>query len=227
MKKIYLALIICIFAYMTLFGRIEKASAAGLCTEYRPQSVKLVLSSSYGKLRYNHNYNNSKLAAMAASHNLGQVGMYTAGLSLADIVWTLSLDTVSYNSGDSVCIVPVKVNVFVGFQDPTIYISSELPKNSCQYQVVLRHEQQHQQINTVLLDYYLPILKQKMEQKLSVLKMQIIKRGQDKDAMVEKMNNQYMAAVRPLIDDLKQILNTEQRRLDTRENYQYETKICN
>ena len=46
------------------------------------------------------------------------------------------------------------------------------------------------------------------------------------DAATEEMNGEYIRLIRPLVNDFKATLLYEQKKLDNRENYRFESGIC-
>lgn len=253
MKKTVLTSLFCIYAFLNQAVAAEDTAVGDIMPENPPaenkvpaenkpsaaeeikkdpcerfQRIKplLRLRSSYGKLSYNYDYDRDNLDIMAARNQLAEEGMFTAGLSLVDVDWSVSLNTVSRSVGDHICVIPASVDVFIGYRNPVIYISNDLEQGSCPYQVVLRHERQHQQVNIAVLDYYLPVLKKGFAAELPVLKARALKEGEDTDSVTDDMNAEYAEAVRPLINRFQITLQLEQQRLDNRENYQYESRLC-
>lgn len=244
MKKTVLTSLFCIYALLNQAAAAEKtvvppadetAPAAeetkkekksDPCRRFQRLKPVLRLRSSYGKLSYNYDYDRENLDIMAERSRLTEEGMFTAGLSLVDVDWSVSLNTVSRSVDGHICVIPASVDVFVGYRNPVIYISNDLERDSCTYQVVLRHERQHQQVNVSVLDYYLPVLKKGFEEQLPVLKARALKEDEDTDGATDEMNAEYAEAVRPLINRFQITLQLEQQRLDNRENYQYESRLC-
>lgn len=250
MKKTVLTSLFCICAFLNRAAAVENVSAdttmpSGLpmeqaaaqvqpveekkkdpCKRFHGLKPVLRLRSSYGKLSYNYDYDRDNLDIMAERNRLSEEGMFTAGLSLVDVDWSVSLNTVSRSVDGHICVIPASVDVFIGYRNPVIYISNDLEQGSCPYQVVLRHERQHQQVNIVVLDYYLPMLKKGFTAELPVLKARVVGDDEDTDSVTDDMNADYAEAIRPLINRFQITLQLEQQRLDNRENYQYESRLC-
>lgn len=226
MKKIYLTSIFCICAAFHPAFAIENPKTSSSCSEFK-YNTRLNLTTSYGKLDYNHTYNQQSLTNLGQKYGLIGAGMYASGLSLTGIDWYLRLNTVArIASDDSVCVLPTSIDVFIGFQNPTIYISNSLPKGSCQYNLALRHEHQHQQVNIAALDYFIPQIKIEIEKKLKEVKPQSVKSLSQTDQITLEMNDEYTAIVEPLIDRFKATLLYEQKKLDNLNNYRFESAIC-
>ncbi|MBR1649258.1 MAG: hypothetical protein IJ689_06660 [Alphaproteobacteria bacterium] len=230
MKKFILTSIFCTFAIINNSSAAENVQTLpaqeNACAGFEKIRPRLRLRSSYGRLRYNRDYDTLNLGLMSEREGLKEDGMFTAGFSTVDFDWSVSLNTVSRTSGDVICVIPASVEVFLGYQNPTIYLSSDLDDKTCQYQTVLRHERQHQQINIMVLDYYLPKLKQHFEENLKVLKARAVESEKDIDRTVDEMNETYVENIRDIVNRFQITLQLEQKRLDTRENYTYESGLC-
>lgn len=240
MKKTVLTSIFCIFAGLNFAAAEEnvapsedvpaqqkqQAEKKDVCARFHNMRPSLKLRSSYGELTYNFDYDRENLDIMAARNRLTEEGMFTSGLSLVDVDWSVSLNTVSRSVGGTICVIPASVDIFLGYRNPVIYISNNIKEDSCQYKVVVRHEQQHQQVNVAVLDHYLPMLKNEFVKNLSVLKAKSAKDDADADALTDDMNAAYAEAIRPWVNRFQITLQLEQQRLDNRENYQYESKLC-
>ena len=203
-----------------------KQKKADVCDRFKNIKPQLRLRSSYGKLTYNFDYDRENLDIMAARNKLTEAGMFTAGLSLVDVDWSVSLNTVSRSINGRICVIPASVDVFIGYRNPVIYISNDIAEGTCTYEVVLRHERQHQQINVSVLDYYLPTLKKGLKERLAVLQTRGANADEDTDVITDDMNANYANAIRPLINRFQITLQNEQQRLDNRQNYQYESGLC-
>ena len=156
MKNLYLTSIFCICASLSPVWAAENAApaAADPCAEFR-YKTRLNLTTSYGKLKYNLDYDRRALTRLGQQYGLIEPGMFASGLSLIGIDWSVTLNTVTrVAADDSICILPMSLDVFVGFQDPTVYIDRALNQESCSYQLVLRHEHQHQQVAIAALEYF-------------------------------------------------------------------------
>ena len=201
-------------------------SADNPCAKYT-RTPKLRLSSSYGKLKYDFQHSSSQLRRMSSKKNHPQEsGTFMSGLSLIDMDWSVSMSVITKTIDDYKCIVPAAVDVFIGYRNPTIYISNDVARNSCVYNVVMRHEQQHQQINIAVLDHYLPMLKQGFQEKLSELQAIPLEEGKRVSDMTDELNFEYAESIRPLVNRFQITLQLEQQNLDTRENYENESNIC-
>ncbi|MBO7556572.1 MAG: hypothetical protein J6T72_04180 [Alphaproteobacteria bacterium] len=196
------------------------------CAQY-DRIPKLRLRSSFGKLKYDFQHSSSQLKQMSSKKSrVLESGTFMSGLSFVDIDWSVTMSVITKTTPDCKCVVPAAVDVFIGYRNPIIYISKDVQDDKCIYNVVMRHEQQHQQINVAVLEYYLPFLKKGFEEKLSILKARPLKAGTKVDNIMDDLNFEYAEAIRPIINRFEITLQLEQQNLDTRENYESESNIC-
>ena len=227
MKNLYLTSIFCICAALNSAQAADAAGdgAADPCAEFR-YSTRLNMTTSYGKLNYNYDYDRS-LTLLGQKYGLVEPGMHASGLSLFGIDWSVSLNTVArVGAGDTICVLPTSLDVFIGFREPTIYIDNGLKKDGCRYNLVLRHEHQHQQVSIAALEYFMPRIRAEIQKALPVVRPRAVASLSATDAATEEMNGEYIRLIRPLVNDFKATLLYEQKKLDNRENYRFESGVC-
>ena len=228
MKNLCLTSIFCICASITPVLAADKVAKApqNVCAEfiYEP---RLNLTTSYGKLKYNFEYDQKSLTQMGKQYGLVEKGMLASGLSLIGVDWSVALNTVSrVAKDDSVCILPMSLDVYIGFRNPTIYMDKNLKKGSCQYNQTLRHEHHHQEVSVATLEHFLPLIRQEIEKNLKKVAPQNIVSLSQSDDVTDEMNEAYIALIAPMVDRFKATLMHEHQKLDNRQNYDFEHNIC-
>ncbi len=190
-------------------------------------SPRLNMTTSYGKLRYDYQYDRQALTRLGQQYGLVEPGMMASGLSLFGIDWSVTLNTAARVAvDDSICVLPASVDVFIGFQEPTIYIDKDLEREGCRYQLALRHEHQHQQISVAALEYFIPWIREKIIRFLQEIAPNNISSLSQTDAATVKMNEALTHRITPLVDTFKATLLYEHKKLDNTENYRYESEVC-
>jgi len=228
MKKIFYVLIFSSFAIFS------EAFAADNATEKKCRDMMPVpdveIVASYGKLRYDFSKNNRSLTRMHLRQYGCHIapGQYVHGLATFELVSEVSFTINENTLGDgTVCVYPGNIVLSLGLQNPTIYISKDLREGSCVYQLALRHEQTHQQINQEVFESYLPIIKSRF---LETVKANMLFSGRnevDIETVREELKEHYFSVLNPIIKELKREISIEQAKLDSVENYDYEQSICN
>ena len=182
---------------------------------------------SYGKLKYDHTKNTQEITLMAKKANTLEKGLFASGLTSISINMDISINSISKISGeDKFCVYPKDLSLSIYFSNPTIYISNQLKPNTCEYNVVLRHEQAHVQINKHVLDYFLPLLKKATIEIFKSIKPKQISNLSLIDKASADITAEFNKKISPLYNYFKQQIITEQQKLDNENNYQYESQLC-
>lgn len=221
MKKLFF--ILTIFSCCLL---IKNSASAKNCNDII--SVPAIeLTTSYGNLKYDFTKNNQQITTIAGQYGIVEKGLFASGLATVNVNWEISINTIGKIYGDyDICVVPTSLNVFIGYTDPIIYISRDIKKDSCEYNVVMRHEQTHQQINKAALDYFLPLFQNAVEKIAEVVKPLHVARLTDIDTATTELTQIYNQKLAPLIQVFKEELLIEQGKLDNHNNYEHEKNLC-
>lgn len=218
MKKLFYILTFAFFYY--------PAIAKAVCPDNFP-APEIELYSSYGNLTYIFDKDNQQITELANKFGIMEQGLFAAGLSTINVNMDITLKTIGDIIGEyDFCVYPKTVQLSVYFSSPAIYISNQLEPDTCEYNVVLRHEQTHQQINKNALDYFLPLFRKAAAEISASLPPINVKTLSDIDKASEQLTQDYQNKLNPLLDLFKQQLLTEQLKLDNQTNYLHENKLC-
>ena len=215
-----------LFFILTILFFVSSNTLAANC-ESLTVNPKITIKSSYGKLNYNTSKTTDEITDIAKRFNLVETGLFASGLSTVNVIFDITINTFSNIMGNSeFCVTPTEVIIFLGLEQPTIYISKELKQNSCQYKVVLRHEKVHQQINKSTLEYFLPLFKNSATSIIKNIKpVHVTDINNIKNATAE-LTKTYNKKLTPLVEYIKKEMLTEQQKLDNPNNYLYENSLC-
>ncbi len=227
MKKFSIVFFIC---YIFCFSVVEASeNAVDICVR-NMQNPKVTINTSYGKLQYNHTKNKRSITRLHVSKNKAGLnsGQLLNGLSTYNVTGEFSFELRKQTLPSGItCVYPTKINLFFGVgEDPVIYIAKNIHEDSCAYQVVLRHEQTHQQTNQSILEYYIPIMKKEF---IDVVRSNAIaaKNGDvDMAAAKKELQSKYAKVINRFLQEIKLEMNEEQSKLDTESNYSYERQLC-
>ncbi len=218
MKKLFFILT---FAFFHIPTHIFAA-----CPETFP-TPEIELYSSYGNLTYNFKKDNQQITELATKYGIMEKGLFAAGLSTVNVNMDITLKSIGDIIGEyDFCVYPKTVQLSVYFTNPTIYISNQLTPDTCEYNVVLRHEQTHQQINKTALDYFLPLFRKAAAEISASMKPINVSTLSDIDKASEQLTLEYQKKLNPLIEFFKQQLLNEQLKLDNQINYLHENTLC-
>lgn len=204
----------------------EKLNYKNACESIKP-NPRIIFYTSYGKLEYNTEYNQKNLTILSKNNGIVEEGDLASGLALVDIASEYMLSTTSRSmTNGSFCIIPQELSVYIGFTNPVIYLANDLKPGTCLYNLVLRHEQVHQQINVNALEFFIPIIYKRIKQIVANMKTMYVTSKDKTKAGTDQMTAFYAKQINHLVDEFKQEILIEQRKLDNRKHYQYESEVC-
>jgi flagellar capping protein FliD len=131
---------------------------------------------------------------------------------------------------DTVCVIPKVVNLHLYHNNPTIYLVNDLEPDTCRWNLVLRHEQTHLDIGHYAFKQMAYELKKKLKSIIRLRGSRIYNYKEyikDDQSVAENMLKDYEKSLRTTVKILENKLLRKQAELDTAENYQKETKLCN
>jgi hypothetical protein len=123
------------------------------------------------------------------------------------------------------CMAPTQIRVSVDYI-PVIYIAKELAAGSCEYDVTLKHEIQHTNIDIITIREYLPRIEAAARQAAYSLGVA----GPIAPHQREAAQQTHMARVQKAIDtataDFDSVRHRRQQAIDTRQEYLRLSKMC-
>jgi len=121
---------------------------------------------------------------------------------------------------------PDTINIYIGFRNPVIYLANDLKPDSCLYHLVVRHEKTHQQINVNALEYFIPLIYNRIKLMAKQMKPLYVDSEDKFKAGTDEMTAFYAKQINALVEEFKNEILEEQRKLDNRQNYAYESAVC-
>jgi len=227
MKNVFYILI-----FFTFAGFSVAKAADNLNFRCQPFVLKpkVTIKAVFEPLKYNYSKVSRTLERMQKEEMNGQLveGYKVNGLTPYKLETNLmfTLGKKVFNDGVT-CFFPTEVNLTLTFKDPVIYIARQIKEGTCAYQVTLRHEQTHEQINVEAFEHYLPLIKDQFI--AAVKKYSLMSRPKDDiktDIVKDSLTKKYLGAINPLLDELSEEINMEQSKLDRIEQYDYEQSLC-
>ena len=209
---------------------VEASNVINVRCQAAAQRPNVRISFVSGEMLYDHTKVNRTLARLHEKEYGGQPydGFQINGLSTYTLETEINFRIIKQVFNDGVtCFYPADIELIVSMKNPTIYIARALKKGTCAYNITLRHEQTHQQINFETLQAYLPYIKERFIK--IIKKYALISRPKD-DISLEKvqtgLQKRYSDAINAVIEEVKKEINLEQQKLDNLENYNYEQSLC-
>lgn len=231
MKKIFFALILSSFFNLPVLADESMAKYKEECLRYI-SSPKVVLQSSYGKLRYNYSKDMEYLGKATAKklealHKSTQSEFKIMGLTKVRDVFDYETTFSIFPLNNSYsCIYPENIKVRLAYNMPTIYIANNLKKDTCLYDLTMRHENTHMHIYIDAMDYFLPIFKKYLDGQFKEIGIEIVSRKENVQETIKKLNEKYLKGAQQKVDAWRQEIEDEELKLDTPEHYLMESMIC-
>lgn len=223
MKKLFFILTVLLGTSLSV-----EAAAFNRCAELKPQP-RLSFYTSYGKLEYDFSKDQMGITKVGMSYGVIEKGIFANGLATGTVKWEVDVSSEGREGRNGeICAYPVEIKFYLGFADPKIYVSRDLRKGSCMYDLVLRHEQTHQQINVKALEYFIPLFEQALKKISQEIPAELVG-AMNRAALSrgsEKIAEAYSKRIEPLINVFKKELEIEQGKLDNASNYAFENSIC-
>ena len=218
-----------IFAVFSLLAGSSRADAWSYgefisCNALNPMPA-VPFKTSYGQLVHDFNLSTDEITAKASG---AEKGFFVDGLARVGTRSSFRLRryTVRRLDAGATCVLPAEVEFFFGFKEPEIYVSKDLDKDSCRFSVVIRHEQVHQRINKLVLEYFLPLISDELQKAVRDVKAVKVSSPEQGEDGAEELMKYYQARLGPLITTFEKVLEKEQDKLDNLTNYQMEWELC-
>ena len=227
MKKIFFILIILNFVCLSPQASTTADTDLRAACEDLSVDPEIIFYTSYGKLRYDKTLARPQLSALGRKFGIFEEGALASGLALVDVASEYQLNTESRPMiNGAVCIIPQQLTVYIGFQNPVIYLARDLQPDTCLYNLVVRHEQVHQQINVNALEYFIPQIYQQVKGIVAAMRPMYVSTPKLAKSGTYDMTAFYAKQINDVVDNFKQAILAEQHKLDNRKQYQMESDIC-
>lgn len=194
------------------------------CNAINPDPT-IIFKTSYGKLVHDLSHPVASVNSMSGTHK--EPGWLTVGLASAPIHSSIGGEYfVKKISANVTCVLPSKIEVYVGYVDPLIYISKEYQEDKCKFSVVIRHEQTHQRINKLTLDYFIPLMDKAIRNAIADVKaVKVASPEQGREGWM-LLYKYYRARLQPIIDTMVEARNAEHAKMDSMTSYRMQWDMC-
>jgi len=187
--------------------------------------VEVYTETSMGDLRYHNGFSSKHLSRLRGNvgRRLGPMWIPT-GLTVADENYQLKTNTKIYQLGHNrYCAVLKSANLFIGYRNIDVYITSKYRQNSCEYESILNHENVHVQIFRDTLYLHSQGIERTISKKAAMLGPVYLR---SPDAAANKLQSLLDAQIRPLFKRMSGDISRKNARIDTKANYRREQAMC-
>lgn len=195
------------------------------CDALNPEP-HIILLTSYGQLV--HDLSTSQQQIQNHASRQPEKGFLIDGLATVNPQYKIRISQARGIMLDenNYCILPDAITVYIGYQQPTIYVAKEYPKESCRFSVIIRHEQTHQRINILTLQYFLPLFEQSLSKAIREVKSVKVSSKEEAILALKLLQKYYVAKLTPIVEEFEKARIAEQLKLDNKTNYSMEDSLC-
>lgn len=214
------------FSILSLFS--SRANSAEIripeCNALNP-NPKIIFQTSYGQLVHDISTPQSAIQAKASRP---EKGILIDGLATAETHGSVRISKAQgvKLSDNSYCILPQEIEIYFGYTNPTIYVAREYPLESCRFSLLIRHEQTHQRINILTMQYFLPLIQITSQQIVKNSPSVRVNSPDEAQSALEELQEYYIFMLMPIIERFNQAREQEHQKLDNQTNYAMESSIC-
>ncbi len=194
------------------------------CNAINPMP-QITFKSSYGKLVHDLSQPLSVVSQVETKNQ--EPGWLTVGYAQPGLCSSIKLRSrVRSIDDDVICVLADEVEIFLGYQKPMIYVAKEYKDDLCKFSVALRHEQVHQRINKLALDYFLPLADEAVRKAIADIRGVKVSSREQIPQGAELLQTYYQLRLLPILDEMNKAIETEQAKLDSLTSYKMQWDIC-
>lgn len=201
-----------------------RSEGDGACRPYTDVAVNIMPVFDEAKLDTSVSLTNLQALSMRTANKIPHNESVTLGLASYHPLIQFHIPIIQHLMPDgSFCARVQHVDARIGYKDVTVYIASEFPKGSCDFQAVLAHEQKHIDVNKALLQEYAPKIQSRLAQYLKTNGMFIVPNKAYADTLLRERVNKILDEVS------KEMLAENVRRqklVDSPQEYAKNATVC-
>ncbi len=210
---------------MLAWGLQKQALAQSRSCPPYSKPVKLNFETKNIPTRYNNNLNVTSIHNVMRQRGQMISGTHsrTLGLTSSQLGFALSGRTYANPVSGGYCVYVESITAEFAYREMDVYIASEFRPSSCEYRVIMDHENQHVAINRNALREYAPLVRQELERQLSFLQPRFTANAQiSSDRKMEELHEK----LDPLMDAMERKMSQQNSALDTDVNYAAISEMC-
>lgn len=184
------------------------------------------LNESFGDIRYSNGYSGQQLAAKrrrAGAYAGPGPEWHPVGLMGRDLKWEFKVKVQGQRLPGGYCVGLARAEMTVGYDRIRVYVDRRYRPGTCQYKVILEHENQHVRNFKDTLTAYLPMIRRQLAAEAAALPPVTAR-------SISDGARYFVGALRdrltPLIDRMQADMAEADRRLDTPASYRATQARC-
>lgn len=185
--------------------------------------VKVNLAKGFGRVVYDHSKARKEFAgAVGADSSMHD----TLGLTKAELMVNGTAENRIVKVEGGYCVVLSAVNMQLFYEDILVLIDRKYPVGSCEYNTVVRHENQHVAIARKVLDFYSPYVKLEIEKITAKMGAKFYASERAAQRAAGGSIQHISRELEPMMELIQEQLEKGNRQFDTHEKYREETSRC-
>lgn len=210
---------------LVFFARAATAEDIHNCDPY--PDVPINIKPVFDQPTYDFSQNLASIQDIASDHqhSIPQYHEITMGITRYDPVleFHVPIEIVTPPSG-LVCAHVQHVDVTIGYRDVTVFIASEIPRDSCAFDETMGHEQKHIDVNQHILDEFVPLIEERFK---SYLKLNGVLQVEHANYAEKVLTDKLHSIMDEIVGQLEQENIRRQREVDSPEEYNRLAHVCN
>jgi hypothetical protein len=175
------------------------------------------------KIAYHHDLDLFGLQKVGNTSERPPAGMIRLGLTEISDSFRAQYETFALPASNGYCVWLGRVDTLLGNEVMNVYVADEYPPDSCEYQVILAHENTHVRFNIETLRDWAPTIQAALVEAARRKFPAIFPRQPTR----EDLNPYLMANMKAVFDLMNQDMAKRNATIDTPENYARENAKCN
>jgi hypothetical protein len=214
-------------AAATAFGLLRPdpaVAASGVCPPYT-HAIDVSFRTDTPTPTHDNTLNITGIRNLIRSRGTMPAGPHVEalGVTFVEPAFGLSAQTQYEPRGRGYCVYLTRIDANFGFRSIDVYVASEYPPGTCEYNAILDHENQHVAINLRNLKYTAPRVRAELERLLSVEQPVYAADGQ---AATKQRLESLSRAMDSMLNDFGEALARDNAAIDTTGNYAAINDIC-
>jgi len=200
------------------------AMAAAVTCDRATGSPYVSLEVNPGRINYITDRSKAGLRRLHSGYRTADANWSPIGLTVAELGFGLAISVRAESMADGrFCAEIAAVEATLGYDDIDVYIASEYPHGSCQYNAILDHERLHVIVFQETLNRFFSRVEAALRHAADTAKPILVR---DPDKATKKFQSALERVAKPLFHQINAATDEGNGALDTLENYQREQDNC-
>lgn len=219
--------------FMLLMSQNANAQSSGYGKFISCNSINMapqvIFKLSYGELKHDLSKSGEELTKLSKNSKEERHSyMKGKGLAAVEPLFDLQLrefDT-QYIDDKTSCVYPRVIEVKFGYTNPVVYVNNAYKSNSCDYAYILRHEQVHQRLNKITLEYFAPIFYSAIRRAVADVRAVKVGKENNQEEASKTLISYYEAILKPVAEQFNKIRQDQQKNFDEWEMENSKDDLC-